>query len=205
MDLTIEQFEYIEAYLQGQLSEEKRLAFEASLEQDADLKKEVETQRQLQLVLDSIGVKNRLKEAHQRYLDSLKETEEQPEEVTTVIKPLTSTKERSFSFTNLAVAASVLFVVGFGWFYKTQYYLSSDVVSLALDQEKMYKSAPIEFPKEASNDDKRKLTIQKAQWLGALAKIQAKDKKGAKQALTQIAETEGHLFQKNAKLLLEKM
>lgn len=205
MDLSIEQFEYIEAYLLGQLSEDKRLAFEASLEQNADLKKEMETQRQLLVGLEGIGVQKRLKEAHQRYLASLKETEVPSGNVSTVIKPLTSNKERSISFTNLAVAASVLFVIGFGWFYKTQYYLSSEVIVMAAEQEKLYNSAALVLPKEASAADKQKQVIQKAQWLGALAKIRVKDKKGAKQALTMIAETDGHLFQKNAKMLLEKM
>ncbi|TDE08293.1 anti-sigma factor [Dyadobacter psychrotolerans] len=201
MNLSIEQFEYIEAYLQGQLSEEKKQVFEASLDLDAELKKEVETQRQLRLGLQVIGVQKRLKEAHQRYLDNLDDTEKQEEEGNNV-RPLSQPKTRQISWTNWAVAASIALVMSFGWLYKTQYYLSSEVIVFAAEQER---KLAIDFRGEANTVDKQKLTIEKAQWLMALVKIKTKDKKEAKRLLTKIAETDGHSFQEDAKTLLYKM
>lgn len=200
MELTIEQFERIEAYLQGHLDTIKILAFEAEMAQNPALKEEVEAQRQIRFGLEVLAIEQRIKAAHQRYVE-----QEQDVEVQAKIVPLGRTKTTSFSYTNWAAAASVVMILGLGgWWYQDRYYISSDAMAMT-DQEMTYKNLPKVLPDSASIIDRNSVDLQKAQWFIALARIQAKDKKEAVRLLKLIAKTDGHPYQTKAKKLLKKL
>jgi hypothetical protein len=207
MELTIEQFERIEAYLQGHLNTTKRLAFEAEMAQNPALKEEVEAQRQIRFGLDVLAIEQRIKAAHKRHVEreaveeTITESQIEEKEVLTKTVPLGRTIPTPFSYTNWAVAASVVLVLGLGgWWYQNNYYISSDVLAMTNEEVIAYKKLPKVLPTNNNS-----IESQKAQWFTALARIQAKDKKEAVRILKRIAKTKGHPYQTKAKKLLEKL
>jgi hypothetical protein len=195
MNLTITQFDQIEAHLKGQLSEKNQADFEQKLAQSPDLQAELQTQMQLRSGLQTLALQSRIKAAQQRYAAP----QERVEPVVTAISP----KQNWLNAYWLA-AASVILVLGFGWLYQARYYISSDVLAMA-DQEMSYKSLPMALPKTATTTDKKRLTLQQADWYFALAYIKKGEKQKAKTMLKRIATTEGHLCQSKAKKLVAKM
>jgi FtsZ-binding cell division protein ZapB len=218
MELTIEQFERIEAYLQGQLDTIKLLAFEAEMAENPALKEEVEAQRQVRFGLEVLAAEQRIKAAHRRHVErevvEETKTESQIEEKEVLAKtvPLGRTTSTPFSYTNWAVAASVVLVLGLGgWWYQNRYhnsqdsdYISPDALAMVAEENK-YKALPIDFPKDANEADKRQLELQKIQWFMILDKIARGKKQEAKAELKKIAAIKGHPYQAKAKKLLEKL
>lgn len=92
-------FERVDKYLNNELSEQERQALEAQAERDEDLSAELERQQAAHKVLDLVIAKN-LKQ----------QLEDLEEESKVVAMP----QKRRFSLYQLAAAASVLLVIGFG-------------------------------------------------------------------------------------------
>ncbi|WP_428667037.1 hypothetical protein [Runella sp.] len=208
MDLTIEEFERLEAYLQGYLTEDKRKEYEAEIAKNPALKQEIETQKQLfsgfkalkadfeqqqRLTAESSALKEQINAAHQRYLE-----QEEKE-----VKVIPLTPKKPFSYTQWATAASVVLVLGFGWFYRAQYYIPSDARAMT-DRELSYKDFALKLPPNPTPTDMIR-NKQKVLWFVAMAKLESKHKKQAKEILTKIAATNGHPYQEKAKTMLEKL
>ena len=191
MNLTLQQFERIEAYLSEDASATEKRSFEDELRQDAALQAELDVQKSFRFGLSTLALQHRIEAAHQRYAS------QEPEVVAFV--PIWKNY-----FGTLAVAASVAFILGLGWLYQSQYYISGAVLAVA-HQEMSLKSVPFEMPKNSSQADKNRLNFQRADWFFALAFIQKGEKQKAKTILTRMSKTDGHLYQDKAKKLLEKM
>ena len=67
MKLTEQQYELIEAYLNDELSAIDRAAFDVDLDQNADLRAEMQIQRELRLGLQAFAIEQKLKQAHERW------------------------------------------------------------------------------------------------------------------------------------------
>ena len=191
MNLTLQQFERIEAYLSADCTAAEKKSFEQDLTQDEALRAELDVQKSFRLGLSTLALQYRIQDAHQRY--ALQETE--------VVAFVRIWKNY---FGTLAVAASVVFILGLGWLYQSQYYISGAVLAVA-QQEMSLKSVPFGMPKNSSQADKNRLNFQRADWFFALAFIQKGEKQKAKTILTRMSKTNGHLYQDKAKKLLEKM
>jgi hypothetical protein len=188
MNITIEQFDRIEAYLKGQLNGAEKQVFEQEIASNPALTAEVETQRKLRLGFETIAIENRIKAAHQRYENGQKK-----------VIPLNNSKS---NFTYWVAAASIVLVVGF--FYQQQYYISSDTMRL-VDEEIQYKSLPIEIPNDASVVEKQQLLSQKANWYMTLVLLKKGEKKKAKIRLQRMVDTPNHPYQSKAKRLLDRL
>ncbi len=195
MNLTITQFDQIEAYLKSQLSESDKYDFEQELAQNPDLEAELQTQQQLRSGLQTLALQSRIKAAQQRYA----RTQEPAEPVVIGINP-----KQNWLSSGWLAAASVVLILVFGWLYQARYYISGDVLAMA-DHEMSYKSLPMVFPKTATTTDKKRLTLQQADWYFALAYIKKGEKQKAKTMLKRITTAEGHLYQAKAKKLLATM
>ncbi|GAB3920787.1 hypothetical protein [Larkinella terrae] len=107
MRLTEDQYELIEAYLKNELSATDRSTFEADIQADAQLRTEIERQRNLRLGLRAIGITHALDQARIQYKTSLLAAKSSPKR---------STIFQSFpAWTYWAAAASIAVVVGFGY------------------------------------------------------------------------------------------
>jgi hypothetical protein len=191
MNLSIEQFERIESYLKGEMSAQERLIFEEEERQSVELQKEIQTHKDLRFGLEHSGVMQNIIAAQNRY----KAEEENEDSTGRVIK---------FSFTQLALAASFVLLIGFGGYYYNYKYIPSDALVFANDELAM-KSLPFEVPKNLSESDKDILTKQRAEWFVALVFVKQKEKKKATVILQRITQTENHPFRENAKKLLKKL
>ena len=192
MNLSIEQFERIESYLKGQMSEQDRIIFEEDERQSPELRNQIQIHKDLLFGLENNGIMQNIVAAQKRY-----NTAEG-----SIIEPI----ERpifKFSFSQLALAASLVLLIGSGIFYKAQYYVSSDATILA--EEMTSKSSPFQLPSNISKSDKDLLTKQRAEWFFALTFVKQKEKKKAKVILQRITQTENHPFKEQAKKLLEKL
>jgi hypothetical protein len=195
MNLSIEQFERIESYLKGQMSEQERFIFEEEERQSVELQNEIKIHKDLHFGLENSGVMQNIIAAQKRYNLNVEDTDE---ETGGVVKPIFK-----FSFTQLALAASFVLLIGFG-VYRNQYYISSDAMTFANDEIAL-KSSPFQLPSNISKSDKDILTKQRAEWFFALAFVKQKEKKKAKVILQRITQTENHPFKEQAKKLLEKL
>ena len=193
MNLSIEQFERIESYLKGQMSEQDRIIFEEDERQSPELRNQIQIHKDLLFGLENNGIMQNIVAAQKRY-NTAEESNIKPIE-----RPIFK-----FSFTQLALAASLVLLIGFGIFYKSQYYVSSDAIIFAND-EIASKSSPFELPSNISKSDKDLLTKQRAEWFFALTFVKQKEKKKAKVILQRITQTENHPFKEQAKKLLEKL
>lgn len=133
MRLTEEQYELIEAYLKNELSATDRVSFESDVEADAELKAEVDRQRDIRLGLQALGIQRALKRAKTQYKTSLP-TATSERELLTVVRPL-------YKWQYWVAAASVVIVLGVG------YYLYQQTASRQFD------IAYTETVTSASNDD----------------------------------------------------
>ena len=196
MNLSIEQFERIESYLKGQMSEQERLIFEEEERQSEELRNEIQIHKDLHFGFENSEVMQNIITAQKRYNLNQENNDVTSEEET--VKPIFK-----FSFTQLALAASFVLLIGFG-VYRNQYYISSDAMTFATN-EIASKSSPFQLPSNISKSDKDILTKQRAEWFFALAFVKQKEKKKAKVILQRITQTENHPFKEQAKKLLEKL
>lgn len=108
MKLTEEQFELIEAYLKNELSALDRASFEQDLAADAELRAEVNHQRDFRLGLRALGIQRALEQASSQYNASAGTTTRVLES-TTVVRPLSMWRY-------WAAAASVAVMLGVGYY-----------------------------------------------------------------------------------------
>ena len=112
MRLTEEQYELIETYLKNELSASDRALFETDLGADADLRAEVDRQRDLRLGLRAIGIERTLERARTQYRATLTTPASSHEPARNARQP---TVVRSLSTRHYwAVAASVVLILGVG-------------------------------------------------------------------------------------------
>lgn len=116
MNLTHQQYELIEAYLNGELSEIDQTTFEIDLSRDAELRAEVETQRELRLGFQALAIEKQLILARQRW----QQTNQSEQTVTDQQIPFGQTinTRRWGRLSVWSAAASVVLVLGFSvWVY----------------------------------------------------------------------------------------
>ena len=108
MNLSEEQYELIEAYLTNELSVADRTSFERDIQADTELKKEVDRQRNIRLGLRALGIERAIEQAKQHYKANSVEAapDDKPQ---TIVRPL-------MSWRNWAAAASVVLVLGLGYY-----------------------------------------------------------------------------------------
>jgi hypothetical protein len=195
MNLSIEQFERIESYLKGQMSEQERFIFEEEERQSEELRNEIQIHKDLHFGLENNAVMQNIIAAQNRYnANDVNDSNSSNESVKPIFK---------FSFPQLALAASFVLLIGFG-VYRNQYYISSDAMTFATNEIAL-KSSPFQLPSNISKSDKDILTKQRAEWFFALAFVKQKEKKKARVILQRITQTENHPFKEQAKKLLEKL
>ncbi|AUD04918.1 hypothetical protein [Spirosoma pollinicola] len=108
MNLSEEQYEIIEAYLTNELSATDRALFEKDMQADAELRAEVDRQRNIRLGLRALGIERALERAKAQYeattapLESLTEKR-------TIVRPLSNWRY-------WAAAASVVLALGVGYY-----------------------------------------------------------------------------------------
>ncbi len=108
MKLSEDQYEIIEAYLTNELSAADRASFEDDLRDDAELREEVDRQRDIRLGLRALGIERALERARTQYKATAV-----PDNVTpvnqTIVRPLVNWRY-------WAAAASVVVVLGVGYY-----------------------------------------------------------------------------------------
>ncbi|AKD56144.1 hypothetical protein [Spirosoma radiotolerans] len=108
MNLSEQQYELIDAYLTNELSAADRVAFENDMKADAELRTEVDRQRDIRLGLRALGIERALQQAKAQY----KATSAPIETASAsqlIVRPLVSWRY-------WAAAASVVVVLGVGYF-----------------------------------------------------------------------------------------
>ncbi|GAB3805215.1 hypothetical protein GCM10028819_38080 [Spirosoma humi] len=108
MNLSEEQYELIEAYLTNELSAVDQLAFENDLKADAELRAEVDRQRDIRLGLRALGIERALEQAKAQYKATFA-----PAEIPLVSQPVV---RPLVSWRYWAAAASVVGMLGVGYF-----------------------------------------------------------------------------------------
>lgn len=108
MRLTEEQYELIEAYLNDELSVPDRTSFEADIRDDAELRAEVDRQRDIRLGLRALGIQRALERAKTQYKASSPVVMPEKQEPT-IVRPLSTWRY-------WAAAASVVAVLGIGYY-----------------------------------------------------------------------------------------
>lgn len=108
MKLSEEQYEVIEAYLTNELSTDDRALFDADMQADAELRAEVDRQRDLRLGLRALGIERALERAKARHQATASSVEE-----STVVRPLVRPLT---TWRYWAAAASVVLVLGVGYY-----------------------------------------------------------------------------------------
>lgn len=194
MKLSIEQFERIDSYLRGQMSQQERLRFEEEKSQSPELQKEIQIHQELIFGLEHRRVRQSILVAQSKYQQKQEYAKSQNYE-SSVLK---------FKFSHLGIAAAIVIFIGLGIFYKKQYYISSEVLTVASNEIEL-KSYPFKLPSNISQSDKDILIKQRAEWFFALSFIKQKEKQKAKVILQRIVKTKNHPFKDNAKRLLEKL
>lgn len=148
MNLSEEQYELIEAYLAGELSEADKALLESEMQADAVLQAEVNRQRDIRLGLRALGIEKVLKKAQENYKASLVTAE--PELVATpVVRPL-------LNWRYWVAAASVVSVLGIGYYAYQQTANNAAEVAYAEtftpdSDDDLLK----EFPTDASTDTRQ--------------------------------------------------
>lgn len=116
MKLTAEQYELIEAYLNGKLAPVDRADLEAERQADPELDREIRLQEELRAGFRAVGLENRLQAARQRHQARTPQTH-QPE---AKIRPLGGQRSGRLAWgwndlRTWAAAASVVAIVGVSW------------------------------------------------------------------------------------------
>ncbi|GAA4403092.1 hypothetical protein GCM10023187_18830 [Nibrella viscosa] len=128
MELSDELLEQINAYLSGRMAVAEKDRFETQLRQDADLRREVASQREIKEGIAMIAQKQRFRQLHadleKRGL--LTETDNSVLKNDNIAAPAEETKVISFparqsvfraNWTYWAAAATIVLVVGLGWMF----------------------------------------------------------------------------------------
>ncbi|WP_234736901.1 tetratricopeptide repeat protein [Tellurirhabdus bombi] len=117
MKLTPEQYELIEAYLNGQLSAADQKDLEHEIQANAELAAEMQTQRDLRVGLRTITIQNRVQAALKRYKER-KSAENKPPVIPLNSQP----KARSIDYRRWLTAASAVLILGFStiWIWHQQ-------------------------------------------------------------------------------------
>ncbi len=133
MELNEILFEQIHRYLSGQMAETERVPFQAQLDTNAELQAEVEIQRQIKTAYQINATsqikqyKNQLSQIHAELLAQGQLWQPTPEKVSTATgvdlgKTVVSTPEperrsRRIGLAYYAMAASVIALIGLGWYF----------------------------------------------------------------------------------------
>lgn len=187
-----DQFDRIESYLQGTLSEYEKQAFEAELLTDATLKSDMELHQKLRLGLRALAIEKELDKARLRT---------QLSATNTIVRPLGS-------FQVWGIAASILVLLGIGWgLWQWKGNSENEQLAVLAEQEMVdtqYKSMPFDSLQKLTDTASSTRTREKAEWYVALAYLKQGKQKEARSLLTKIAETPQHTYQQKARKLLEK-
>lgn len=187
-----DQFDRIESYLQGTLSEYEKQAFEAELLTDATLKSDMQLQQKLRLGLRALAI--------EKELDKTRIRSQQPA-TNSIVRPLSS-------FQIWGIAASILVVLGLGWgIWQWNGNPESEHLAVLAEQEMVdtqYKSMPFDSLQKLTATASSTLTREKAEWYVALAYVKQGKKKEARSLLTKIAESPQHTYHQKAANLLKK-
>jgi len=108
MRLTEAQYELIEAYLKQELSTKDQASFEDDMKADAELRAEVDRQRDLRLGLRALGIERALERARAQYKMTVP-TADSIDKKPTIVRPL-------FTWRYWVAAASVVLVLGIGYY-----------------------------------------------------------------------------------------
>jgi predicted Zn-dependent protease len=103
-NITQEEFERIEAYITGQLSDEKHLEFEKQLKDDNEFKTKVDDVKTILLGIETQSLKEQLNDFHE---DLTKDSDK-----TIISDP----KVKSIGWQKLAIAAALIIAAGSFWF-----------------------------------------------------------------------------------------
>ncbi|GAB4046254.1 hypothetical protein [Spirosoma litoris] len=156
MNLSEEQYEVIEAYLNNELSAADRTVFENDIQADAELRTEVARQRDIRLGLRAIGIEQALERAKLQYKATIATEETIAEKP--IVRPL-------INWRYWAAAASVVVVLSIGYY---TYQQTSDRQSdIAYAETSTPDELVKDFPSGAVSPD-----VQ-AQLLDALAKYKS--------------------------------
>lgn len=187
-----DQFDRIESYLQGTLSEYEKQAFEAELLTDATLKSDMQLQQKLRLGLRALAI--------EKELDKTRIRSQQPA-TNSIVRPLSS-------FQIWGIAASILVVLGLGWgIWQWNGNSENEHLAVLAEQEMVdtqYKSMPFDSLQKLTATANPTLTREKAEWYVALAYVKQGKKKEARSLLTKIAESPQHTYHQKAANLLKK-
>ena len=128
MNLSEEQYDIIEAYLTNELSADDRASFEGDIQSDAELRAEVERQRNLRFGLRALGIERALVNAKAHYqATATSETatpDIEPKPVRPLIQPLTTWRY-------WAAAASIILLLGTGYYFFRQQVMQRDAIAYA--------------------------------------------------------------------------
>ncbi len=108
MNLSEEQYEVIEAYLTNELSATDRALFEKDMQTDAELRAEVDRQRNIRLGLRALGIERALERAKAQY-EAASAAVSTTETKQTLVRPL-------LNWRYWATAASVVLALGVGYY-----------------------------------------------------------------------------------------
>lgn len=122
MKLSAEQYELIEAYLNGKLAPADRADLEAERQADPELDREIRVQEELRAGFRAISLENRLQEARQRY--AVRTPGSARSEARILPLPSQQTGRVAWGWNDLrtwAAAASVVVIVGVSvWLFRNQ-------------------------------------------------------------------------------------
>ncbi|GAB3991332.1 hypothetical protein GCM10028807_21170 [Spirosoma daeguense] len=162
MKLSEEQYEIIEAYLTNELSATDMASFESDMQENPELRDEVDRQRSIRLGLRAIGIERALERAKAQYnVAATPSHQNQSQPIQTVVRPLSTWRY-------WVAAASVVLLVGIGYFTYQQ--VSDRQTDVAYAENFTPDSSDQlikEFPSEQLTPDTRK------QFLDALTNYKA--------------------------------
>lgn len=206
MNLTIDQYDRIEAYLNGQLAAADQQAFEAEVAQNDELRVEVATQRDLRLGFRAAGIEQALLAAQQRHQQ--KQPQPNVQETGRVLPFAGAT--RQVTWRHWAAAASVVVLLGAGWLTWQQQRSVNDLTNAVAMAERdlsdtSFKRMPLDSLVLTRKTTLSPATKQRLDWYIALAYVRSGKTAEARASLTRIGQTKGHPYQVRANQLLKQL
>lgn len=128
MNLSEEQYEVIEAYLANELSAGDRALFEGDIQSDAELRAEVERQRNLRLGLRALGIERALVRAKVHYQATAPSEAASEEIEPTTVRPLVRLLN---TWQYWMAAASIVLLLGVGYYAFRQQLTQRDEIAYA--------------------------------------------------------------------------
>ena len=128
MNLSEEQYDIIEAYLTNELSANDRASFEGDIQSDAELRAEVERQRNLRLGLRALGIERTLLSAKAHYQATASPEGASPEMESATVRPLARPLN---TWRYWAAAASIVLLLGVGYYFFRQQVVQGDEIAYA--------------------------------------------------------------------------